>query len=258
MLKSIRVGMGQMLVEGGALEANLERAIAFIEEARERVCDLLILPECLDLGWTFADSRNLAQPIPGQVSEILCEGARRSGIEVVAGVTEREGDRVYNASIWISKQGEILGRHRKINLLDIARDLYTPGSSLSVFESSIGPVGMAICADNFPESLDLARSLARMGARLIASPCAWAVDSDHDQRVDPYGDLWRGSYGALTREWEVSMIGVSNVGWISSGPWKGRKCIGCSLAMGPGGKVLTEGPYGEEAQELIVLDLELP
>ena len=48
---------------------------------------------------------------------------------------------------------------------------------------------------------------------------------------------------------------MSNVGWLTAGPWKGRKCIGRSLAVGPGGEVLALGPYGEGAEELIVIEV---
>ena len=53
------------------------------------------------------------------------------------------------------------------------------------------------------------------------------------------------------------MVGVSNVGWITGGPWAGRKCIGCSLTMGADGAVLAKGTYGVDAQELIVVDIAL-
>jgi hypothetical protein len=40
---------------------------------------------------------------------------------------------------------------------------------------------------------------------------------------------------------------------MNGGPWKGRKCIGCSLAVGPGGEAIAQGPYGEDADELVVI-----
>jgi hypothetical protein len=52
----------------------------------------------------------------------------------------------------------------------------------------------------------------------------------------------------------IPIIGVSNVGWLTAGPWKGRKCIGCSLAMGPGGATLATGPYGETAESFVVVE----
>jgi hypothetical protein len=65
--------------------------------------------------------------------------------------------------------------------------------------------------------------------------------------------LWRKSYTSVARLFDMAVVGVSNVGWLTSGPWKGRKCIGCSLAVGPGGAVLAQGPYGEAAEALIVV-----
>jgi hypothetical protein len=54
----------------------------------------------------------------------------------------------------------------------------------------------------------------------------------------------------------MTVVGVSNVGWLRAGPWKGRKCIGCSLAVGPGGRVLAQGPYGEAAEAMIPVEIE--
>ena len=61
------------------------------------------------------------------------------------------------------------------------------------------------------------------------------------RRATPYGKLWRDSYTELARLYDVTVIGVSNVGPITGGPWAGRKCIGCSLAVGPGGEFWPKG-----------------
>jgi len=251
------LAMAQMLVEGGQPDRNLGRAEQMIEDAAERGCAFVVLPECLDLAWTHPRARELAQPIPGEYSERLCHAAHESNIHVVAGLTERDGDQIYNAAVLISPAGEILLRHRKINVLDIAQDLYSTGDRLSVVPTPHGTVGVNICADNFPTSLAFGHSLARMGARLLLSPSAWAVEADHDNEKTPYGDLWRRAYTTLTRLYDMTIVGVSNVGWITSGPWQGRKCIGCSLAVGPSGMILAEGPYGESAESLIVVPIEV-
>jgi predicted amidohydrolase len=206
-----------------------------------------VLPECLDCGWTDPSARDRAQPIPDPHADILVNVARDSGIFVVAGLVERAGARLYNAAILISPAGEILLHHRKLNELDIALDLYCTGDRLGVAETELGTLGIAICADNFGSSLAVSHVLARMGAQVILSPSAWAVDADHDNVRDPYGKLWRDSYTELAKLYDVTVIGVSNVGPITGGPWAGRKCIGCSLAVGPGGKILAEAPYGAES-----------
>ena len=251
---SIRIGMAQMLVEGGRPDNNLTRAIDMIAEAGDRDCDVVVLPECLNYGWTHPSARGTAPPIPGPQSDRLIRAAMDAKLWVAAGLVEADANQLYNAAVLISPQGNIVLKHRKINELDIAEDLYCLGTSLAVAKTPVGILGINICADNFPDSLELAGAMGRMGCELLLSPCAWAVDADHDNECEPYGGLWIDSYTQLARERRLTVIGVSNVGWLEAGPWKGRKCIGCSLAVGPGGQILAQGPYGVEAQQLLIVD----
>lgn len=255
---AVRVGMGQMAVRWGAAAENLDRAAEMIRRAADEGCEVVVLPECLDLGWTHPEAPDRAEPIPGPRSGALCRAAGEAGILVAAGLTERAGDHTYNAAVLISPEGDVLLKHRKINLLTIAEDVYSVGDSLGVAECErLGRVAVNICADNFPSSLALAHSQARMGARLLLSPSAWAVEADHDNEKEPYGEEWRRPYAELARLYDVAVVGVSSVGRIEGGPWKGRRCIGCSLAVGPSGRVLAKGPYGESAGRLIPVDVPL-
>jgi predicted amidohydrolase len=254
--KRILLGMGQLLVEGGKVNQNLTRAVEMINEAAKKGCKLIVLPECLDVGWTHPDARKLGQPIPGKHSDVLCRSARKSNIYIAAGLTEKVRDIVYNSAVLISPDGEILLKHRKINILKIAQDIYATGDSLSVAGTSFGVVGMNICADNFPDSLVLGHSLARMGAQILISPSSWAVEAKHDNKKKPYGSQWRKSYKTLAGLYDIPVFGVSNVGWINAGVWKGRRCIGCSLAVGAGGKILAQGPYGESAECLVEVSVQ--
>jgi predicted amidohydrolase len=181
----------------------------------------------------------------------------RDKIYIVAGLVERAADRMYNSAVLIDPQGQILLTHRKINELEIAHDLYSIGDHLAVADTEIGMVGISICADNFPNSLAIGHVLARMGAQLLLSPSAWAVDATHDNLREPYGDLWLQAYRELGQLYDLPVIGVSNVGWITSGPWQGKKAIGCSLATNHRGDLLAMGPYGESAEALIVVEVEM-
>ena len=247
--------MAQILVEGGRPQANLGRAADAIRQAAGQGCRLVVLPECLDLGWTDPSARELAQPIPGPHVEPLARAARAHRVYVAAGLVERAGGRLYNAAVLLGPGGDVLLHHRKINELDIALDLYAVGDRLGVVETELGTLGLTVCADNFGDSLAVGHVLARMGAQVILSPSAWAVDADHDNSREPYGKLWRDAYADLARLYDVTVIGVSNVGPITGGPWRGRKCIGCSLAVGPSGVVLAQGPYGETAAALTCVDI---
>jgi predicted amidohydrolase len=252
---SYRVGMAQILVEGGRPEANLARAADAVRQAAATGCRLVVLPECLDLGWTDPSARDSATPIPGPHADVLTRAARGNRVYVAAGLVERAGGRIYNASVLLSPDGQTLLHHRKINELRIALDLYSVGDRLGVAETELGTLGLAICADNFGTSLAVGHVLARMGAQVILSPSAWAVDADHDNSRDPYGKLWLDSYSELARLYDVTLVGVSNVGPMTGGPWAGRKCIGCSLAVGPGGAVLGRGPYGEGAEAVVPVEV---
>ncbi len=250
-----KLAMGQMLVEGGEAEKNLAKAVSMIRAAKEKDCAIIVLPECLDIGWTHPQALELAQPIPGKHSDALAEAAKETGLHVVAGLTERAGDKVYNAAVLISPEGEVLHVQRKINVLGMAQDFYSIGDSLGVTETPLGTIAINICADNFMNSLELALAQARMGAQLLLSPSAWAVDADHKEE-DGYGIGWRNSYSTLSKLHNMTCVGVSNVGPITAGPWEGRKCIGCSVATSPGGEILAQASYGMMAEELIVIDVE--
>lgn len=251
-----KLAMGQMLVEGGEAKANLDRATKMIENSADKGCSVIVLPECMDLGWANPAARDLAQPIPGSSSDILCQAARESKIHVVAGLTERADGKIYDTALLISPGGQILVKHRKINILTDVEGMYSVGDQLAVATTPLCTIGVDICADNFPDSLSLGHALARMGAQILLSPCSWAVKAEHDNRRDPYGSLWKGSYSTLAKLYDLTIVGASNVGWINAGAWKGRKCIGCSLAVGPQGQVLAEGPYGETAECLMTVPIE--
>lgn len=254
-MNAVRLALGQMLVEGGRREANLRRAGEMIGEAARNDCRIIVLPECLDLGWTHPSARTLAEPIPGPTSGALCQAAADHGVCVVAGITERAADRIYNSAVLVDPEGAIRAVHRKINLLDIEQDLYAIGDRLAVSDTPLGKIGVNICADNFPDSLALGHALARMGAQMLLSPCAWAVPADHDPLREPYGDLWKRAYVPLARLYEMPVVGVSNVGRVAAGPWEGRKCIGCSMAVSGDGEILAQGSYGDSAAELIAISI---
>lgn len=253
------LAMGQMLVEGGRPEANLRRAEEMIAAAARKGCRAIVLPECMDLGWLDERAPELAEPIPGPRVQRLAAAARRHGILVAAGLTERAGDLLYNAAVLLGANGRLLLHHRKINELRFGPpyDIYATSDRLGVADTELGRVGLNICADNFQKTLSLGHALGHMGARLILSPCAWAVPPEHDNQKTPYGQEWVDPYAELAKTHNLHVIGVSNVGPLRSGPWKGHRCIGNSLAVGPGGEVLAWGPHGAEAEQLIEVEVRM-
>lgn len=252
----MKLALVQMRVEGGAKAANLSRAERFVAEAAGAGADVVLLPEALTLGWTHRSARTLAEDIPGGEScERLRAAAQREAVFVCAGVIERAGSLIFNSAVLFDPRGELLLHHRKLNELEIAHDLYSRGDRLAVASTRLGTLGLMICADGFAPGQAVSRTLGLMGADIILSPCAWAVPADHDNTREPYGGLWLDNYGPVAREYRLWIAGCSNVGPIVDGPWKGRACIGCSLVMGPDGKPVLRGPYGEDAESVLYVDL---
>jgi len=126
-----------------------------------------------------------------------------------------------------------------------------------VVQTPLGTIGINICADNFPNSLVFGHSLARNGraALAVALRLGHAAGATTTAR-NPTGNCGKTAYSTLTKLYDLMVVGVSNVGWLRGGPWRGYKCIGCSLAMGPGGVILAEAPYGEAAESLMVVEVE--
>src|SRR5688572_29581900 len=253
---SFKLAMIQMLVEGGAKQRNLRRAEELILTAAAQGAQVLLLPEAMPLGWTHSSARTEAEAIPGgETCSLLSDLAKGHGVFICSGVLERAGDRIFNSAVLIGPEGNLLLHHRKLNELDIAHDLYARGDRLNVVKTPLGTFGLMICADAFVSGQVISRTLGVMGADVILSPCAWAVNADHNNEREPYGQLWLDNYQPVAREFRLWIAGASNVGWITDGPWKGRKCIGCSLLIDPRGTAVARGPYGDKAETILYYEV---
>ena len=255
--KKIKVGLGQMLVEGGEPERNFQRAALMIQKSAEQQCDILLLPECMDLAWTHPSAKREALPIPGTYSQKLCEYARNFNIYLCVGLTENDNGKVYNSAILINSEGKIILKYHKINLLVVEQDFYHVGNSLSVVETPFGIIGVNICADNYMSGLPIGHALARMGAQIILSPSSWTVDYSTTEGQDPYGDKWLKPYSILANLYNLVIIGTTSVGYIVGGPYEGKKMVGCSLAVGKEG-IIKQGNFNEFAGEFISTEFEVP
>src|SRR5215207_7513659 len=159
----------------GETEANVRRSIELIEEAAAAGAQLLVLPELCNTGYVFesrAEARRLAETIPdGFTKDAWMQAAARLGIHLVAGITERAGDNLYNSAVVIGPDG-LIGRYRKAHLWADEALFFTSGDlGFPVFDTPIGRIGCHICYDCwFPESFRLA---ALQGAEILCVPTNW-------------------------------------------------------------------------------------
>jgi len=257
-MRKIRIGMAQLLVEGGEPERNFERAIQKIDEAVKEGCDLILFPETIDFAWTHPSALDEAVSIPGPYSDIFCAEAKKHGIYICVGLTEKAEDaKYYNTAVFINPEGQIILKHRKINLLEVEFPFYEVGQSLQVVDTEWGKIGINICADNYIESLTVGHTLARMGAQLILSPSSWTVDYSITEEDDPYHDKWVKPLSTLAELYNIVVASTTSVGYIVGGPYEGKKKVGCSLVINLSG-IIAQGQFNEFAGELIVSEFEIP
>ncbi len=251
-----KLAIVQMAVKTGDRSANLKTAEARIIEAAENNAQVILLPEVMDLGWASPTALTKAQPIPeGETSQTLIRLAKQHKVYICSGLIEQDGDKIFNSAILINPKGEIILKHRKINELDIAQPYYALGQDMHVCQTEFGSFGVLICADANTPGYVLTRTLGYMGADVILSPSSWAVKATHDNISEPYGQMWIDAYHPVAKDFSIWIASASNVGWMEDGPWEGWKGIGCSLVVDPKGEVALHGPYGEEADKILYIDI---
>ena len=114
---------------------------------------------------------SLAEPSDGPYLKKACALSAELDVYLVLGLLEKAGETLFNSSILIDPDGDIIGRYSKTHFAQgytINPTCYTPGDQYPVFQTPFGKVGMMICYDRqLPEP---ARILALKGAQVLFVP----------------------------------------------------------------------------------------
>jgi len=172
----VRLGLIKAVPEKWNVEANWRTFDELAHAAASRGAQLVITPECfLDgyvapvrKGFTRRRFEKVAQPLRGRGYVAKARDlARELGVHLVFGFTEKRAGGCYNAAALIDDTGKLLGVYHKTHLMG-HDSRYLPGRALKVWDTSLGRIGIMICADRrWPET---ARTLKIKGAQLIANP----------------------------------------------------------------------------------------
>jgi predicted amidohydrolase len=240
----VAVGVGQ-IASGQDTHENLERIIATFEAASAKGVQLLVLPECALSGYMYEDRDTaLARAVTKDSPEIeaMAAACARLGLHAVVGYLETDETRsLYNTAAFIDDRGIVIANYRKTHLPCLGVDRFVDAGDTAppVVPTRLGNIGLAICYDlRFPES---ARSLALLGADIIAQPSTW-----------PYEAAMLAEHFVPVRACEnrVFML-VAN----RSDSERGAKFIGRSQIVAPSGRRL--GEAGEDGEALLTARIDL-
>lgn len=121
----------------------------------------------------------LAESIPGPITEQFQALAKELGIVIVLNLFERDGDQTFDSSPVIDADGSLLGTTRMIHITEYPlfheQSYYAPGDNgVPVFQTQFGRIGVAICYDrHYPEYM---RALAVGEADVVIVPQAGVID----------------------------------------------------------------------------------
>jgi predicted amidohydrolase len=179
----VKVGTVYLRPKNSTPEKNLELFAAQVDTAGKLGLDIVCLSEAITQIGTGRTVADLAQPIPGPASERLGAAARANRLWLVAGLTERDADRVYNTAVLLDREGKLAGKYRKIHLpREEWRQGVTPGHEYPVFKTDFGTIAIQICYDwFFPEPEEI---FARQGAEILFAPTWGDTMADADGRAN--------------------------------------------------------------------------
>jgi nitrilase len=187
---SFKGAVVQAAAVGFDLERGLDKVARLAREASEGDAALAVFPEAFlpgyPRGMTFgvsvgdrsADGRDhfrryfdASVRVPGPAVDRLAGIAAENTLHLVIGVVERDGGTLYCTALFFSPEG-YLGKHRKLMPTAAERIIwgFGDGSTMPVFDTSLGRIGAVICWENYMPLLRM--SMYAKGVQIYCVPTA--------------------------------------------------------------------------------------
>lgn len=230
--------------------ANLEKAMARIEEAAARGAQVICLQELFRSRY-FCQTEDvatfdLAEPVPGPSTAALGKLAAARKVVIIASLFEQRAPGIYhNTAAVIDRSGEVVGRYRKMHIPDdpgyYEKFYFTPGDlDFVAHRTSAGSLGVLVCWDQwFPEA---ARLTAMSGAQVLFYPTAIGWSPEMNPRVrQRVLEAWR----TVQRSHAIAN-GVFVAAVNRAGTEGGLEFWGNSFIADPFGEVIAQAGPDEE------------
>jgi predicted amidohydrolase len=252
-IMKLSIALAQISTVLGEVEANLERHMALIKEARTQGAELVLFPELSLTGYVLQDLVPQVAHKPVQddpVFKTLLSASKDLDL-VVGFVDEDHRHRFYIAAAYLSC-GEVLHVHRKVylptyGLFDEGR-FFAWGDSIRAFGTRFGRVGLLICEDFWHASPPYLLWLD--GADLLlftsASP-GRGLNTAPQLESARWVEHINQAYASLF----TTYVAHAN----RAGYEDGLNFWGGSTLFDPNGVLLAKGPYHEEALTVMEIDL---
>jgi N-carbamoylputrescine amidase len=254
----VSIGLVQMAMTADPA-ANLTQAVAGVRLAAARGAQVVCLPEMFRTLY-FCRTQDpacfdLAEDIPGPVTEQLGAEAARLGVVIIAPYFERRAAGIYhNTAVVIDADGRLLGRYRKNHIPQDPgfeeKFYFTPGDlGYPVWPTRYGRIGVLICWDQwFPEA---ARLMALGGADILFYPTAigWLPAEKAE-----LGAAQHSAWETVQRGHAVAngcyLAAVNRVGTEGDTEFWGQ-----SFVADPYGQVIDRAAVGAEEVRVVACDL---
>jgi predicted amidohydrolase len=235
------------------------------EAAVKAKAELVLFPELVIHGHCTPNTWEIAETVPnGPSVSALAEIARRYGLVLCAGMSEKERDIVYNTQVLVGPDGYI-GKQRKLHLSRDESFYYKGGREINVFNIGSCKVGIVICYDNqFPE---VSRVIALRGADVILMPHAarfkpWDDTRESQSAARRYSHDFLKKYALRAREnacFAILTDQAGRAGHVDLWPADSENQphhAGAALIWGPDGELLASTQEESITDEMIVATLE--
>jgi len=235
-MDDLRIAAVVMRCMLGETQDNLNRMKAWIGEAASGGANLVCFPELNLTGYSVREViRSVAEPIPGPLSQAVVEMARESGMFILAGLVERDGEeRIFVSHIVAGPEG-LQGVYRKCHLSPFEQQLYCAGETTSVFDVKGCTFGIELCYDtHFPE---LSTLLALKGAEII-----FCLHASPRGTPEQKHRSWLRHLTARAYDNGVFIVACNQTGANGDG----LEFPGIALVLNPSGEVIAEHVSGEE------------
>jgi len=254
------------------LEGCLDIACKWIEKAGEDGVRVLVFPETWLPGypvwldhsphaalWDHPPAKEVfgrlmenSPTIKSPVLQRLCAAAAQTGLNLVMGIHERDGNTLYNTMVYISEKGQILGKHRKLIPTYTERLVWGrgDGSTLTVVDTSCGRLGGLICWEHW---MPLARQAMHDKHELLHAAVWPAVKELHQLASRSYAFEGRCFVIAAGSILDRSHL-PDDLSLLNEMPGDGPWLTGGSMIIGPDAKILA-GPV-DNKETLVIAEID--